>query len=144
MPGFGPDPSSLFSVFFVVALGIIIFGIVSNIVEWSRNQASEVRMRNVRVVAKRNHVHRTGGTTHIHHHSTGSGVHHSHPIPSSGSAYTTYYVTFEFLDDGSRLELRVPDKQYGLIAEGDYGILNYQGTQFNAFERTRNPEIYRT
>ncbi len=53
MPGFGPDPSSLFSVFFVVALGIIIFGIVSNIVEWSRNQASEVRMRNVRVVAKR-------------------------------------------------------------------------------------------
>ena len=143
MPGFGPDPSALFGLFFLVTFGFIIFGIVSNIVAWSRNQASDVRMRNVRVVAKRTHVQRSSGTTHMHHHSISHGMHHSHPIRTSGRAYTTYYVTFEFLDDGDRLELRVPDKQYGLITEGDYDILNYQGTQFNAFERASNPEIYR-
>lgn len=143
MPGFGTDPFALFSLFFLVALAFIVFSIASKIAEWSKNQVSDVRMRNVRVVAKRTYVHRRSGTTHIHHHSTSQGVYHSHPIHTSGHAYTAYYITFEFLDDGERLELRVPDKQYGLIAEGDYGILNYQGTQFNAFERTTNPEIYR-
>ncbi len=140
MPGFGPDP--IFGLFFIVVLGFIIFGIVSNVAEWSKNQASDVRMRNVRVVAKRTNVHSTAGTTHVHHTPSSSGV-HSAPVHSSGSTYTTYYVTFEFLDDGSRLEFRVPNKQYGLIAEGDFGILNYQGTQFNAFERTSNNEVYK-
>lgn len=143
MPGFGPDPSGIFGLFFIVVLGIIIFGIASNIAEWSKNQASDVRMRNVRVVAKRTDVRRSAGTTHMHHHSTGTGMHPSHPVHTRGRSYTTYYVTFEFLDDDSRIEFRVPDKQYGLIAEGDFGILNYQGSQFNAFERTANKEIYR-
>lgn len=141
MPGFGPDP--MFGLFFVVVLGIIIFGIASNIAEWSKNQASDVRMRNVRVVTKRTDVRRTAGSSHMHHHPTSSGIHHSSSTHSSGSTFTTYFVTFEFLDDGSRMEFRLPDKQYGLVAEGDFGILNYQGTQFNAFERTANKEIYR-
>lgn len=141
MAGFGPDP--MFGLFFMVVLGIIIFGIASNIAEWSKNQASDVRMRNVRVVAKRTDVRRSAGITHMNHHSTGTGTHHSTPVHTSGSTFTTYFVTFEFLDDGSRIEFRLPDKQYGLIAEGDFGILNYQGTQFNAFERTSNKEIYR-
>lgn len=143
MPGFGPDPSGMFGLFFIAVLGIILFGVFSNIAEYSRNQASDVRMRNVRVVAKRTDVRRTASTTHTHHHSASSGVHHSHPVRTGGHTHTTYYVTFEFLDDGSRAELRLPDKQYGLIVEGDYGILNYQGTQFNAFERTNNKEIYK-
>lgn len=118
--GFGPP--GFFSMFYLVfGLVAVIFAyiIISNIVEWSKNQASDVRMRNVRVVAKRTSVH---------------GHEHAH---------TTYYTTFEFLDDGSRLELRVPAKQFGLMAEGDLGILNYQGTQFNAFELTRNEGVYR-
>ncbi|HBK85047.1 MAG TPA: DUF2500 domain-containing protein [Firmicutes bacterium] len=114
--GFGPPP--FFNLVFGLILVVFAYIIISNIVEWSRNQASDVHMRNVRVVAKRTSVH---------------GDH----------AHTTYYATFEFLDDGARLELRVPAKQFGLMAEGDLGILNYQGTQFNAFELTRNEGIHR-
>ncbi len=140
MPGFGPDPSGIFGLFFIVVLCVIIFGVVSNIAEWSKNQASDIRMRNVRVVTKRTDVRRTAGSSHIHHHSAGSDIHHGAPMHTGGSTFTTYFITFEFLDDGSRMEFRVPDKQYGLIAEGDFGIINYQGTQFNAFERTSSKE----
>lgn len=140
IPIHGTDPSGIFGLFFVVVLALIAFSIFSNVAEWSKNQASDVRMRNVRVVVKRTDVRRTGGT-HTHHHNTGSGVHHS-PVMHSGHTFTTYYITFEFLDDGERMEFKVPDKQYGLIAEGDLGIINYQGTQFNAFERTKKTSSY--
>ncbi len=112
-----------FPIMFFLAFGLVFFTfihiITSHITEWRSNQASDIRMRNVRVIAKRPHVH---------------GHNHAH---------TTYYATFEFLDDGSRLELKVPAKAFGLMAEGDLGILNYQGTQFNAFELTKNQEVYR-
>ncbi len=114
-----PSPPPLFSLAFALVLMVFAYIIISHIAEWAKNQASEAHMRDVRVVAKRTSVHG-----------------HSY-------AHTTYYVTFEFLDDGSRLELRVPDRHFGLMAEGDLGILSYQGTQFNAFERTKNREVYR-
>lgn len=110
-----PGPPAFFYLMFAVVLSLFAYTIISSIAEWSRNQASEVHMRNVRVVAKRTRVHRR---------------------------ITTYYATFEFLDDGSRLELRIPARPFGLMAKGDLGILNYQGTQFNAFERTRNEEVF--
>lgn len=122
--------NSMFVLVFMLVIGTIAFTLISNIVRWSKNQASDVRMRNVRVVTKRTHVHGSGG------HMSSHGHHGS-------STRTTYYVTFEFLDDGQRAEFQLPDKQYGLLAEGDLGILNYQGTQFNAFELTRNEVIYK-
>lgn len=118
-PSFGPGPPPFFYLVFGLILIVFAYIIIGNIVEWSKNQASDVRMRNVRVVTKRTSV---------------RGHDHAH---------TTYYTTFEFLDDGTRLELPVPAKRFGLMAEGDLGILNYQGTQFNAFELTRNEGIYR-
>lgn len=118
-PSFSPGPPPMFTLAFGLILAVFAYIIISSIVEWSRNQASEARMLNVRIVTKRTNVHG-----------------HDH-------AHTTYYVTFESLEAGNRLELRVPAKQFGLMAEGDLGILNYQGTQFNAFELTRNEEIYR-
>ena len=47
---------------------------------------------------------------------------------------TSYYITFEFLN-GSRTEFLVTDKEYGIIAEGDVGILTFLGTRFISFER---------
>lgn len=47
---------------------------------------------------------------------------------------TYYYVTFQFRD-GNREELRVEGPQYGLLAEGDTGILHSQGTWFRGFTR---------
>ena len=50
------------------------------------------------------------------------------------SASTSYYITFEYLS-GDRKEFYVPYREYGLIAEGDDGVLTFQGTRFIGFER---------
>lgn len=47
---------------------------------------------------------------------------------------TSYFVTFE-VQSGDRMELHVSAKDYGIIAEGDYGNLVFQGTRFHAFDR---------
>ena len=36
---------------------------------------------------------------------------------------------------GDRMELEVPDMEYGLLVEGDRGRLTFQGTRFLGFER---------
>lgn len=38
------------------------------------------------------------------------------------STYTHYFVTFE-LEKGKRLELGVKDAEFGMLAEGDQGVL---------------------
>lgn len=48
---------------------------------------------------------------------------------------TTYYLTFH-KRDGNRVELQVPGEDYGLAAEGDEGILVWQGDEFIVFKRT--------
>ena len=48
---------------------------------------------------------------------------------------TTYFVTFH-KRDGNRVEMQVPGEDYGLAAEGDEGILVYQGNEFIVFKRT--------
>lgn len=48
---------------------------------------------------------------------------------------TTYFITFH-RRDGNRVELEVPGEDYGLAAEGDEGILVWQGDAFVVFRRT--------
>lgn len=48
---------------------------------------------------------------------------------------TTYFLTFH-KRDGNRIELQVPGEDYGLAAEGDEGILVWQGDEFVVFKRT--------
>lgn len=74
---------------------------------------------NAAVVAKRENVN-------VHHHH-GNGAGHT-------TRSTTYYVTFQF-DGGDRLELRLPGREYGLLTEGDTGLLTFQGTRYLSFER---------
>lgn len=47
---------------------------------------------------------------------------------------TTYFLTFQ-KRDGNRVELKVPGEDYGLAAEGDEGILVWQGDEFIVFKR---------
>ena len=47
---------------------------------------------------------------------------------------TDYYATFQFAS-GDRLELEVPDNQFGYLVEGDRGMLTFQGTRFVSFQR---------
>ena len=52
---------------------------------------------------------------------------------SRETARTNYYLTFEW--NGQRREFHVKDHEYGLLTEGDKGILTFQGTRMLSFER---------
>ncbi|WJH35177.1 DUF2500 domain-containing protein [Paenibacillus sp. CC-CFT747] len=121
-PGFGGGGIShaLFSLFpiifgtvFVLVIGTILVKSVKGVAQWSSNNQAERRKEWARVVTKRTQVYGGSGDT---------------------SASTDYYVTFE-LPDRSRLEMKLRGAEYGLLAEGDTGTLDYQGTRFHAFQR---------
>lgn len=122
--GFGFDlMSGLFPIFFFLIFGIIIVVIIASLVkgvsQWSKNNASPVLTVEAEVVAKRANVSR-----HMH-----SDDHMSH-------SSTTYYVTFQ-VESGDRMELLVPDNEFGMLVEGDWGRLTFQGTRYQGFQRGR-------
>ena len=110
---FNFDIFSLMPFFFLLIGGLFIFVIISNIKEWSKNNASPLLTVPAKVVTKRT---RTSG---------GAG---------DSSASTTYYVTFE-VQSGDRMEMRLSGREYGQLAEDDFGLLTFQGTRFQTFER---------
>lgn len=98
---------------FCIVAGLMLFSAAKGGATWVNNNNSEVVSTPARVVAKRTHVY-SGGDS-----------------PSR----TNYFVTFEQEETGERLELKVPARTYGLIAERDEGVLTYQGTRYKDFER---------
>ncbi|MBB6671622.1 DUF2500 domain-containing protein [Cohnella nanjingensis] len=110
-------PPHAFQFFFFLIFAVVIcgfaFAIVKGLSTWTRNNASELISRPARVVAKRTNV--WGGS-------------------GESSSSTSYYVTFE-AEDGSRAELAVNGKTYGMLAEGDVGQLTHQGTRYKGFDR---------
>mgnify|MGYP004467695205 CR=1 FL=1 len=109
-----------FFLVFALVFGVFVFTAVRGIRQWNRNNHSPRLNVAARVAAKRTQV---DGS----HHTDANGM-----VMHSSS--TTYYATFEF-DSGDRLELMVPRDQYGYLAEGDRGILQFQGTRFLSFVR---------
>lgn len=112
--------SGMFSIVFILVVGVFIFSIVKGISEWSHNNKQPIIPVNSIVSSKRVSVTN-------HNHNTGENMMHN-------STSTSYYVTFEF-ENGERMELEISGREYGLIAEGDKGILSFQGTRFISFER---------
>ena len=104
----------MFGLFFLVFVGTLLKGLG----EWNKNNHSPRLTVPVTVVAKRTNVSRR-------HH--GGEHHHT-------STSTTYYVTFQ-VESGDRMELHLSGSQFGLIVEGDKGLLTFQGTRFLNFER---------
>jgi hypothetical protein len=106
---------NIFFIFFAIGVslivGLFILAIVSVVISFISNASSPRLAREARVIGKRLHV--SGGT--------------------NGSS-TSYYATFEF-PDGSREEFRVSSQIYGMIAEGDMGTLQSQGTYVSNFNR---------
>lgn len=47
---------------------------------------------------------------------------------------TRYFVTFQ-VESGDRIELIVDGTEYGMLAEGDFGELIFQGTRYHGFTR---------
>ncbi|MEY9977008.1 DUF2500 domain-containing protein [Lysinibacillus sp. RC79] len=104
---------SFISIIFFIVFGIMAFTIIRGILQWSKNNNEPVLTVPAKVVTKRSN---TRG---------GSG---------NSSAHTSYYVTFE-VQSGDRLELKMNGHDYGQLADGDFGLLTFQGTRYHAFER---------
>ena len=119
--GFGFDMFGImFTLVFVLVIGVFVATAVKGIGEWSKNNNSPRLTVPATVVAKRTNVtrHRHGGVNGHHHHHTS----------------TTYYVTFQ-VESGDRMELHMDGCEYGLLIEGDTGKLTFQGTRYLGFER---------
>ena len=112
--------SIMFTLVFLLVTGTFVVVAVNGIRQWNKNNHSPKLMVPATIVAKRTNVSR--------HHHGGAGAHHHHHTS------TTYYVTFQ-VESGDRLELRVAGHEYGLLIEGDRGILSFQGTRYLGFER---------
>ncbi|MBC7808572.1 MAG: DUF2500 domain-containing protein [Akkermansiaceae bacterium] len=92
---------------------LAVYTVVEPILKAGRDGAKSVVARRATVIAKRQEL--WGGVT--------------------ASPYTTsYYVSFE-MESEDRVELEVEDTDYGLIIEGDTGILSSQGDTFKGFQR---------
>ena len=101
---------------FVVLFFILFFAVLAkNIAQFFKNEASPKLTVPAKIVDMRRKTH--------HHHSNGHH-HHTH----------TYHVTFE-VESGDRIELHIPGKEFGVLAEGDIGKLTFQGTRYHGFER---------
>lgn len=110
----------LFPVVFLFVIGMFAVTAVKGIGQWNKNNHSPRLTVAATVVAKRTNISR-------HHHNTGDSVPHTHTS-------TTYYVTFQ-VESGDRMELCVDGQEYGLLAEGDCGSLEFQGTRYLGFTR---------
>jgi len=118
---FGFDMFSiLFTLMFILVFGMFVLTAVRGISQWNKNNHSPRLTVPAIVVAKRTNVTR-------HHHAGADNMHHNHTS-------TTYYVTFQ-VESGDRMELHVSGQEYGLLVEGDYGLLSFQGTRYLGFER---------
>lgn len=117
--------SLIFPLMFLLIFGMFIFTIVSNIRTWNKNNHSPRLTVPASVAAKR---------TEVSHH------HHTNAADASGaggtwvSTSTSYYVTFQ-VESGDRMELQVQGAEYGMLVQGDYGKLSFQGTRYLGFER---------
>lgn len=105
----------MFSLMFILVFGMIVVTIFRGISQWNKNNHSPRLTVDATVVSKRQN------TSHHHHNN-----HMSHS--------TTYYVTFQ-VESGDRMELHVSGMEYGMLAEGDYGKLTFQGTRYLEFVR---------
>ena len=111
----------IFSLVFILVIGIFIVTAVKGISQWNKNNHSPRLTVPATVIAKRTNVSR-------HHHNGSTNGHHY------SSTSTSYYVTFQ-VESGDRMELHVAGHEYGLLIEGDRGNLTFQGTRYLGFDR---------
>lgn len=104
----------MFSLVFLLVIGVFVFVLVRGIGQWSKNNRSPVLTVEATIVTKR--------TAYRH----GAGDH--------TMGHTHYYATFQ-VESGDRMELAVPYNEFGYLVEGDKGKLTFQGTRFHSFRR---------
>lgn len=119
-PGFGGAPAFIPMIAVIVIVAVVVIVLVKGVqglFTWSSNNAAEILNKPSEIVTKRTEV--WGGS-------------------GNSSTSTSYYITFEF-EDCSRQEFEVKAKKFGMLVEGDIGILTYQGTRFIDYARYDEP-----
>ena len=111
----------MFTLVFVLVIGLFIYAVVQAILRKQKNDASPRLTVQARVVSRRQEV------TH-HARNMNDGVYHT-------SSTTRYFVTFQ-VESGDRMELELDGSDFGMLAEGDEGRLSFQGTRFLEFQRS--------
>jgi hypothetical protein len=108
----------MFTLPFVLFCVVFVLILVKGIGQWNKNNNSPRLTVDAAIVAKRQHTshHHHGTDMHMHHHSS------------------SYYVTFQ-VESGDRMELHVAGHEFGMLIEGDKGMLTFQGTRYLGFER---------
>ena len=112
----------MFTLVFVIVIGMFVVIAVKGISQWNKNNHSPRLTVPATIVAKRTNV-----SSHHHHNHGGTGMHRT-------THATTYYVTFQ-VESGDRMELHVAGHEFGMLIEGDRGMLTFQGTRYLGFER---------
>lgn len=112
---------NIFPIFFMIIFCIVIGGFIFNIAQGISNRSKPIVPVKAIIKGKRS------STTH---HNNGNFENGINSINSS----TSYYITFEF-DNGQRMEFSVGSNDYGMLCEGDFGTLEFQGTRFVGFKR---------
>ncbi|WP_028977286.1 DUF2500 domain-containing protein [Sporolactobacillus terrae] len=97
---------------FALVIGGIIFSFVKRAATWSSNKQKPRLRVPAQVVGKR----------------TGTAGGNERPV------ITHYYATFE-MESGDRIEFEVSGSEYGMLAEGDHGMLEFQGTRYLGYQR---------
>jgi hypothetical protein len=101
-------------IIFVIVFGTIITIFIKGISTWNKNNHQPRINTKAKVVTKRTGT-RGGRET---------------------NSYSQYFVTFEF-ESGDRVEFQVTGEEYGQLVEGDNGELQFQGTRYLGYTRTR-------
>lgn len=100
--------------FIFLVFAIILFNVLKGIFQWGENNRQPHLTSAAKVVGKRTSIHGGGNTR----------------------AYNHYFATFEFTN-GNRTEFQLKDEEYGMLAEGDSGDLQFQGTRYLGFTRNK-------
>lgn len=110
----------LFPIMFIIIFALIIYTFIKNIQQNAYNKKQPIIPVSVKIVSKRYDVWQ----------HTDNSFENMHNTSSS----TNYYATFE-MTNGERIEFEIPPKEFGMMAEGDKGTLEFQGTRFISFTR---------
>jgi hypothetical protein len=115
--GAPPIISIFLSIIFMIVIGVFAMAIVSFV----QNAKQPTIAREARVLSKRQQIQSS-----------------SNRADDFGrfNTSTFYYITFEF-SSGDREEFLVNGRDWGLLVEGDRGVLQSQGTWFKGFNRQR-------
>ena len=117
---------------FVVILAVILIRTAQGVAMWGKNNNSPLLTVPAYLVAKRTAINRQQTLNNVNRNLNDGNVNHFNNV-------TIYFATFQ-VQSGDRMEFRIPDQEYGLLAENDFGQLTFQGTRYKKFERNLQNE----